>query len=240
MPKAIEFSDVELSDGEGARVCLNLTVEVGQCLALVGPLRAGADLILRACVGLIRPERGRAMVLGTEVSSATDDELLALRLRCGAVFLRPGLLSNFTVFNNIALPLRFHGMAREDQIEPMIAARLEAIGLSARRDRFPGELTQGESRSVALIRALIHQPDLLLLEDPGCGLDMDLLGKWLALLGNERRTRPITLVMTAHQPRGLLELADTVVALRAGRVEQIGTPADLRRVESGPTAAYLQ
>lgn len=240
MPAAIELSGVELWEEGSDRLTLDLAVEAGRCLALVGPLRSGAGAVLRICVGLSKPESGRVIVLGVEVASATEEELASLRVRCGAVFRQPGLLSNYSVFNNIALPLRFHRLVEEDAIEPLIMDRLGGLGLGHCRDRLPSELAAGEAQSVALIRALIHEPDLLLLEDPGRDLDVELIERWMALLDSERRTRSLTILMTGHQRGGLLKLADLVAYLHDGRVEQMGTPAELLGTAEGKFRAYLE
>ena len=219
---------------------LDLAVEAGRCLALVGSLRSGAGAVLRTCVGFFKPSGGRLVVLGVEVASATEEELASLRIRCGAVFRQPGLLSNFTVFNNVALPLRFHQLVEEEAVEPQVVQRLSALGLGHCRDRLPSELTAGEARSVALARALIHEPELLLLEDPGADLDADLIERWTALLDAERRARSLTILMTGHRRGGLLTLADLVAYLHDGRVEQMGTPAELLGTAEGAIRAYLE
>ena len=162
--------------GRSVSLALDLRVATGEWVVLIGPSGSGKSLILELAAGLVLPDEGRVSVLGREWSAPTDDHQTSLRLRIGAVLQPPGLLSNMTVFNNVALPLRYHRFALSDrEREQIVATHLDHMALLPLRDRFPAELNPGEIRRAAIARAMVLDPDVLLLDDPVDGLDIDMV-----------------------------------------------------------------
>lgn len=152
---------------------LNLTIQEREFLVLVGPNGSGKSAILKLCVGLEVPQQGTVRVFGTDLSELDEQGFSALRLRVGIVPVRPGLLSNMTVYNNVALPLRYHRGMDEEALRPLVMAQLEAFGIDVVHDLFPAQLNQGQLRFAAIARALVLDQELLLLDDPTTGLDAD-------------------------------------------------------------------
>lgn len=225
---AVELSGVSVTmNEEGKRADLALTVERGELAAFVGPNRSGKSLILKLCAGLVVPEAGTVRVLDRNLAELTEDEWDALRLRMGVVLQQPGLLSNMTVYNNVALPLRYHRALPEPEVERAVMARLEALGLAYARNRFPAQLNQGEARAAAIARALVMDPDLLLLDGPGEGLDAEMEARLGGLLAGTRRARALTILVTLHDYSPLLDAVDRVAFVRDGRVERMGSYAEL-------------
>lgn len=225
---AVELSGVSVRmNEEGKQADFTLSVERGQLAAFVGPNRSGKSLILKLCAGLVVPDGGTVRVLGRDLAELTEDEWDAFRLRMGVVLQPPGLLSNMTVYNNVALPLRYHRALPEPDIERAVMTRLEPLGLASARNRFPAQLNQGEARAAAIARALIMDPDLLLLDGPGEGLDAEMEATLGELLARARRDRALTILVTLHDYSPLLESVDRVAFVRDGRVERMGSYAEL-------------
>lgn len=157
----------------------------------------------------------------------------------GVVLQSPGLLSNMTVFNNVALPLRYHSRRDVEDIEAMVMPLLTRLGLASIRDRFPSALVLGEAKGVALARALVMAPEVLLLEEPSAGLDAESSTSVTAVLQEERARRPLTVLATLSQPSRLQDVADRVIYMRNGKVVAAGRRADLLSSATGDLLAYL-
>lgn len=163
-----------------------------------------------------------------------------LRQRVGTVLQAPGLLSNMTVFNNVALPLRYHRGLSDEELATLVMVHLEALGVAELRHRFPAELNQGEARCVAIARALSLDQELLLLDDPLEGLDAltsRRLGEWLQA---QRRSRSLTILATTRRASSLLAMVDRFAFVRDGQVQAQGRYEDLLASADEAMKDYLQ
>jgi phospholipid/cholesterol/gamma-HCH transport system ATP-binding protein len=241
MSAAVELSDVRVeAQGRSSEAGMTLSVETGEFLALVGPARSGKSLILKLCAGLLAPAEGSIRILGCDLAELSDEELIELRLRVGIVLQPPGLLSNMTVFNNVALPLRYHRGLTDEEIRPLVMAILEALGIASLDNRFPAELNPGEARCAAIARALILDQELVLLDQPTDGMDADMARRLCRLFADHRHGRPLTILATLHAFSPLLESADRVAFMRDGRIEAIGSHAALLAKAGTGMKDYLE
>jgi ABC-type sulfate/molybdate transport systems ATPase subunit len=224
---AITLDHVSASEGDQVGVeDLSLIIRRGEAVALVGSHASGKGLALQLCAGLEAPESGSVRVLG--LNPATSDA--ALRRRVGFVFVKPALISHLTVFENIALPLRYHEIASEGAIEDRVSTHLAECGLQDLRDRFPGGLGIGEARLVAVARALAMDPEILCVDEALFGLDAEELARLRRIIEYYRKQRPLTVVATFSAPTALFAMMDRLVLLRCGRVVADCPPADASRV----------
>jgi ABC-type transporter Mla maintaining outer membrane lipid asymmetry ATPase subunit MlaF len=224
---AIIFENVRAPmSGNVHSLDVDLRIASGECIACVGPSRSGKSLLIELAAGLVAPESGRVIILGQDWNDGPDDVLSSVRLRVGPVLQQPGLLSNMTLFNNVLLPLRYHrGTLSDRHREQAVMAQLERLGLVPMRDRFPAELNQGEVRRAAIARALILDPDILLLDDPLAGLDADMVLALQGYIEEYRTRRSPTVVAALRASSPFLQAADRLVVLREGRVEGDGIRA---------------
>jgi ABC-type sulfate/molybdate transport systems ATPase subunit len=241
MTAAVELLQARVTpEGQARAFEFTLRLEEGEFVAAIGPTRAGKSLLLEMCAGLVEPEAGRVRVLGRDLAGIREADWPDLRVRVGTVLERPGLLSNMTVFNNVALPLRYHqGALGEQAIEARVMERLEALGIAALRSRFPAQLGQGEIRCAAIARALILGPALLLLDDPTGGLDADMTKRLADQLSEYRQANGVSILATLRTYSGLLDTVDRVVYLRDGRIEGEGRPSELLVRGRSDMLAYL-
>lgn len=203
---------------------MELRIAAGACVACVGPSRAGKSLMVELAAGLVAPQAGRVRVLGQDWSEVSDDDPRSARLRVGVVLQQPGLLSNMTLFNNVLLPLRYHRGAMPDHHRAQtVMGQLERLGLASLRDRFPAELNQGEARRGAIARALILEPDVLLLDDPVAGLDADMVLGLKAYIDERRAQRSLTVLAALRASSPFVDAADRLIVLCEGHVEADGT-----------------
>jgi putative ABC transport system ATP-binding protein len=198
---------------------VSLEVRAGEMVALVGPSGCGKSTCLNLVSAVDRPDEGRALVLGVDLGSARESELVLLRRRrIGIVFQAFHLLPHLSVRENVALPLALDGRRDPARVDEL----LERVGLAARADHYPGELSGGEEQRAAIARALVHRPAVIVADEPTGNLDSASGAAVLALLDELRRAAGAALVVATHDAT-LAARADRIVALRDGRIVEPAT-----------------
>lgn len=195
---------------------VSLSVQAGEFIALMGPSGCGKSTLLNLLGAIDRPDSGEVMLNGQPTSRLGDDALTRLRrVEVGYVFQFFNLLPTLTAVENVELPLLLQGERPKAARQKALAA-LEAVGLAERAGHVPSELSGGQMQRVAIARALIHQPSVLLADEPTGNLDSQSGAQILALLTEVAR-RGQTIVMATHSPEAAAA-ADRIVRLRDGRV----------------------
>jgi putative ABC transport system ATP-binding protein len=219
MPNPIvEIRDLHLSlvGGSGPVNILrgvDLSVERGETIGIVGPSGAGKTTLLMALSGLERPSKGSIRVAGTEIGGLDEDALARFRRRhVGIVFQSFHLVPTMTARENVALPLEFAGAP--DASERAEQA-LDATGLSHRLDHFPGQLSGGEQQRVALARAYVANPSLILADEPTGNLDSETGGRVMDLLFDLQREQHTTLILVTHD-RSLSDRCGRLIRMEDG------------------------
>src|SRR5918998_526011 len=219
--KAIALENLDLSLGRGpARVHilkrLSLDVRRGEAIGLVGPSGSGKSTLLMLMAGLERPDSGRVVVDGTDLSGLDEDALARFRgRRIGIVFQSFHLVPTMTALENVALPLELAG---EADAFPRAEAELAAVGLGARLHHYPAQLSGGEQQRVALARALAPNPAILVADEPTGNLDESTGKQIIELLFAGHEERGTTLILVTHDP-ALAARCDRVLRLRSGRID---------------------
>ncbi len=204
---------------------LDLVVERGEVLSLVGGSGTGKTTLLRQMLALETPARGSVRVLG---APAAELGAQGAASRVGMLFQRGALFSAFSVLENIAFPLRELGTLPDDLIEACALVKLQMVGLSpAHAHKMPADLSGGMIKRVALARALIMDPPLLLLDEPTAGLDPESSDGFCALLRSLHKDLGLTVVMVTHDLDTLYELSTSVAVLAEQRVVVKAAPKDV-------------
>jgi ABC-type sugar transport system ATPase subunit len=195
-----------------------LGVDDKRLVVLVGPSGAGKTTVLRIAAGLERATSGSIRMDGQPIDDwQPSDRDIAM------VFQQPALYPHLTVRENIAFSLRMRRESRGD-IEHCVAQSAAELGITGIVDRFPGTLSGGQAQRVALARALVRRPKALLLDEPLASLDAPLRAELRSDLRAAHRRDPVTTIYVTHDQEEALALADRLVVLRAGKIEQVGTP----------------
>jgi len=224
----IEFRNVRKLYPQGTRQIaaldgVSLKIDRGGFTCLTGPSGSGKSTFLHLAGGLDLPTSGEVLLEGTATSSRNDDDLTLLRRRrLGFVFQFFNLIPSLSVAENVALPLLLEG-GRPADVEGRVAPLLERVGLAARRASAPDELSGGEMQRVAVARALVADPAIVLADEPTGNLDSATGRGILELLHAVAREDGRTVVVVTHDPSAA-RFADRLVRLRDGRVESDGTP----------------
>jgi ABC-type multidrug transport system ATPase subunit len=205
---------------------IRLSLPEGGWLLIVGPNGAGKSLLTRLILGLDRPSAGTIQVLGHDMERLGGSAMARLRRDIGAVLQRGSLLADYSVLDNLLLPLRDAHMTRNEMAR---AARLvmTLLGLDGLENHLPRGLSLGQQRRVELARALIHRPRLLVWDGLSDGLDPAAARETLDVLRNLRENRQLTLIATDNVPDALTDAEDRVAVIQHGRLLFEGTREDL-------------
>ncbi len=206
---------------------LNATLPAGKITMILGESGCGKSTLLRHLLGLMRPLTGSATMGGRDIFQLKPKEFRRLRRRMGALFQDGALLGSFTLFENVALPLREHTRLSPDTIAEIVNHKLGLVGLAGAGDRYPNQLSGGMRKRAGLARALVMNPPILLCDEPTSGLDpinsaqMDKL-----LLDTARYFQGMTTVVVSHDLASLERIADHVLLLHAGGIAFSGDLKD--------------
>ncbi|MGE3892005.1 MAG: ABC transporter ATP-binding protein [Steroidobacteraceae bacterium] len=211
---------------------LTLTVPRGKITALMGPSGTGKTTLLRLITGQIRPTKGQVLVDGQDVSKLSRQDLYALRQRMGMLFQNGALLTDMSVFENVAFPLREHTDLPEALLRNLVLTKLQTVGLRGAYKLMPNELSGGMARRVALARAMVRDPELLIYDEPFAGLDPISMGVVLRLLRKVNDALGITSIVVSHDVDEIALVADLSYILAGGKVVASGTPKALKDAPS--------
>lgn len=224
----VEIRDLHYAVGRHAVFSgLDIGMRRGRITAIMGPSGTGKTTLLRLMTGQIQPDRGTINVDGEDLAKLSTAGLYRLRRRMGMLFQNGALLTDFDVFENVAFPLREHTDLPERLIRHIVLTKLHAVGLRGAARMFPSELSGGMARRVALARAMVMDPDILIYDEPFAGLDPISMGVILRLIRQMNDALGITSIVVSHDVQELSTIADDSYLLSEGRVVAHGSPAEL-------------
>jgi phospholipid/cholesterol/gamma-HCH transport system ATP-binding protein len=218
---------------------LSCTFPAGRISIVLGGSGSGKSTLLRLIGGLIRARAGHILVGGDDVTRLSERQLFRVRRKLGMLFQGGALLDSMTVFENLALPLREQGHRDEQAIAAAVHDRLEAVGLRDVDELLPSQLSGGMVKRVALARAIISSPAVLLCDEPFSGLDPVSSRRIERLLMRINRTRGITTLVVSHDIDSTMRMAEHILLLLPdGTVE--GAPAELQASSDPRVRAFLR
>jgi len=203
-------------------------VNPGETLCILGRSGVGKSVALQHIMGFLKPDSGRIMVAGEDITGFDEKQLQAIRRKVTMVFQNGALFDSLTVGENVAFPLRERKQLAEDQIEQIVNGLLEMVGVSGMADLLPSDLSTGMKRSVAIARALAAQPEAILYDEPTTMVDpliAHLLGDLIQKL---KRQLKLTSIVVTHDMRFAQRLADRVLFLHQGKAHFFGTIDEMK------------
>ena len=203
---------------------MDLDIPRGKITAIMGPSGTGKTTLLKHITGQLRADAGELLVDGQDVAKLSREDLFELRERIGYLFQNSALLTDFDVYENVAFPLRQHTKLPEELIRNIVLTKLQAVGLRGAAQLMPSELSGGMARRVALARAIVFDPMLILYDEPFVGLDPIALSQVLKLISTLNQTLGITSVLVAHELAAVQRIADRVILIANGKVVGAGDP----------------
>ncbi|HVC20571.1 MAG TPA: ATP-binding cassette domain-containing protein [Vicinamibacterales bacterium] len=232
----------QVSKAFGGRPVLravSLEIPAGSAFCVLGRSGSGKSVTLKHIIGLIAPDSGRVFVQGTDITGLRGRALSAVRRRMGFVFQDSALFDSITVGENVAFPLRRHTRLPDREIVRRARGKLAEVGLDGEFERMPADLSGGMRKRAGLARAMVLDPDILLVDEPSAGLDPITSREIDALLIGLRRAGT-TLVVVTHNIPSARAIGDELAVLDGGRLIARGTAAALERSEEPLVRAFMR
>jgi phospholipid/cholesterol/gamma-HCH transport system ATP-binding protein len=227
--------------GFGVLKGINLKIMEGTTTVVLGGSGSGKTVLMKHIMGLFKPDRGRVIVDGQDVSTMGRAELSVFRERMGMVFQSSALFDSMTVGDNVAFPLREHNSAglSEAQIMEKVKEKLAVVDLHDVEQKFPAQLSGGMRKRVGLARAIIREPKIVLYDEPTTGLDPLTTESVDEMIINARQRLSVTSVVISHDIGSAFHIADRIAVINEGRIVEEGTPAEVRRTKEPFTRQFL-
>ncbi len=237
----VRIRDLHFSRGE--RVIfdgVDLDIPRGGVTAIMGPSGTGKTTLLRLIGGQLYPDRGSVQVDGEEVPALGRAGLYRLRKRMGMLFQSGALLTDLSVYDNVAFPLREHTELPESMIRDLVLMKLQAVGLRGARKLMPSELSGGMARRVALARAIALDPMMIMYDEPFTGQDPISMGALVQLIRLLNDALGLTSIIVSHDVQETAAISDYIYVISRGKVVGRGTPEQLRNTDSEWVRQFMQ
>ena len=240
IPPLVKIRGLHFSRGE-RKIFEGVDIDIprGKITAIMGPSGTGKTTLLKLIGGQLAPERGKVEVDGLDVHRLGTAELYRLRMRMGMLFQTGALLTDLSVFENVAFPLREHTRLNESMLRKLVLLKLEAVGLRGARDLMPAELSGGMARRVALARAIALDPMMVMYDEPFTGQDPISMGVLVKLIRQLNDAARITSIVVSHDVEETCAIADLVYVISGGRVIESGPPQELQESGSEWTRQFM-
>jgi phospholipid/cholesterol/gamma-HCH transport system ATP-binding protein len=229
---AVEFDKVSRAFGKN-RVLddVSFAVPAGSALCILGRSGTGKSVTLKLIVGLLQPDSGRVLIADRDISHLESRELSEVRQRMGFLFQSAALFDSISVGENVAFPLRRHTRLAEQEIRDQAQQALDKVGLGGEWDKMPSELSGGMRKRAGLARALVLDPDILLVDEPSAGLDPVTSREIDELLLSMKDEGETSLIVVTHNIPSARRISDHVIVLHEGRIAAEGNAEELQRCE---------
>lgn len=227
------FGDLKVLKG------LNLKISEREVIAVIGRSGEGKSVLLKHLIGLITPDKGNIFIEGVDITTLSGKELDTIREKFGVVFQGGALFDSLTVYGNVAFPLREKTKIGKDEIKEKVNRALELVGLKGMGKKYPAEISGGMKKRVALARALIAEPSIVLFDEPTTGLDPIILHSIHRLIKNTHKTYGFTGLIISHEIPEIFDVADRVAMLHNGVLVDTGTPEEIKNSSNPAVKQFL-
>ncbi len=228
------FGQQDVLDG------IDLQIEAGKTTVVIGPSGCGKTVLMKHMIALLRPDSGKVWYRDQLISKMSERNLSEIRKRYGFVFQGGALFDSMTVEENICFPLKEHGMGNEAEHKQRCGKVLGMVGLTDSEEKLPGELSGGQKKRVALARAIVMDPEIILYDEPTTGLDpirADLINELILRL---REALGATSVVVTHDMASARKIADRIVMLYRGNLIVDTTPDRICEIDNDVVARFVQ
>ena len=237
----IEISDLRKSFGENQVLKgVNLRVNRGETVVVMGRSGCGKSVLLKHIIGLMKPDSGRIVVDGIEVTALKGEDLIEFRKRFGMLFQGSALFDSLSVWENVGLGLLEHTDLSEQEVRRIAREKLELVGLTQVEDLRPSELSGGMKKRVGLARAIAMDPPVILYDEPTTGLDPIMADVINQLIRHLQAKLKVTSIAVTHDMNSAMKIGDRLAMLYGGRIVFEGTPEEVKATDNEVVRQFVE
>lgn len=211
---------------------VDLKVEKGESMVVIGGSGSGKSVLLKHIIGTLKPDRGTVFIDSADISTLSEKELYEIRKRFGMLFQMAALFDSMKVWENVSFSLVRHGKLREKEAKDFAIEKLKMVGLVGVEDLMPSELSGGMKKRVGLARAIAHEPEILLYDEPTTGLDPIMADAINDLIVEMKKRLSVTSVAITHDMQSAYKIADRIAMLYQGKIIEVGTPKQIKNTSN--------
>jgi phospholipid/cholesterol/gamma-HCH transport system ATP-binding protein len=219
---------------------VDLMIKKGETIVIIGRSGCGKSVLLKLIMGLLKPDEGKILINGDDITFWNDNQLNKLRQRFGMLFQASALFDSMTVDENVGLGLREHTKLPEDEIKKKVKEKLKLVGLAEIEEKKPAELSGGMKKRVGLARAIAMEPEYVLYDEPTTGLDPIMADVINELIIDLRNTLSITSIAVTHDIVSAYKIADRIAMLYEGKIVFVGTPEEVKNTENPVVRQFIE
>lgn len=226
----IRIVNLQKSFGKNAVLCgVNLTVEKGETMVVIGQSGSGKSVLLKHLIGLLKPDAGEIYIDGVEITRLGEDALQGIIRKFGMLFQGAALFDSMTVAENVRFGLDRYTRSNEQEIRTAVAESLAVVGLRNVENLMPHELSGGMKKRVGLARAIAYRPEIMLYDEPSTGIDPIRADAINELINKLKREMKVTSLVITHDMVSSYKIADRIAMLYRGRIIEVGTPEEIQQ-----------
>lgn len=219
---------------------LNLTIFGGNITTIIGKSGGGKSVLLKHIIGLLRPDEGEILINGKHLKDMTRNERKLFKQQVSYMFQNNALFDSLTVFENIALPLKEKTRLREDAIKSKVLAKIDQMELSEVTHKYPSQISGGMQKRVALARALVTEPKIILFDEPTTGLDPLRKNAVLGMIAHHQKKIGFTAVLVSHDIPDVFFISNRIAIIDEGKIPFQGTPIELEQSENPVVQEFIK
>lgn len=222
---------IDLHKSFGAKTVLNglnLKIEKGESMVVIGGSGSGKSVLLKHIIGILKPDTGKVIVDNIDITTLSESELYETRKKFGMLFQMAALFDSMPVWENVGFYLLRHKKMDVKEVRSIVIEKLRLVGLVGVEDLMPSELSGGMKKRVGLARAIAHEPEILLYDEPTTGLDPIMADAINELIIKMRENLSVTSVSITHDMNSAYKIADRISVLYEGRIIETGTPDEIK------------
>lgn len=228
------FGDKKVLDG------VNLSVAKGESFLIIGRSGAGKTVLLKNIIGLLRPDLGKIFIDGVDITTLDKNDLEKVRLKFGLVFQSSALFDFLTIEENVGFFLYQHSNLKKSEIRERVKKTLALVGLEGIEESYPHQLSGGMKKRVAIARAVIYNPKIIIYDEPTTGIDPIAIDKIVSLIEDLHNRLSITSLIVTHDLEVGLKLSQRLAFLLGGRIIFNGTKEDLKNTNDSRVVQFIQ
>ncbi|KAF0145944.1 MAG: putative ABC transport system ATP-binding protein [Nitrospirae bacterium] len=217
----------------------SLKVEKGESMVVIGGSGSGKSVLIKHIIGTLKPDKGSVLIDGADIAALSENELYETRKRFGMLFQMAALFDSMRVWENVAFALMRHGKLKENDAKEIAIEKLRMVGLVGVENLMPSELSGGMKKRVGLARAIAHEPEILLYDEPTTGLDPIMADAINDLIIEMKQKLAVTSVAITHDMHSAYKIADRIAMLYQGRIIEIGTPDEIKNTGNAIVRQFI-